>query len=389
MQGRASEPQVRAAVGPRARRFFTGWAIALGLVLVAEAALRCAGLPAGIYLGSFARAGLWEPGFSGVLRSGPLSYRVEANAQGFRGPPLRTGRDAADVRVVCIGDSLTQGFYVDNESTYPSQLGRALAALGQDVEVINAAHGAGSMDRFTDILRELVLPLEPDLVLVTFVSNDLGELGWFPLEVEGDDHRASLASFFVSRTAIGESLMRLLLRWRAPGHRPGAADEELGGDERYRIEGNADYAANVRVFEERYSVHPEVGDGLAIAPELSVKGRAAFELYFSLLKEFRDLCRSQGIRLLFLYMPAYPELYAKNHALRRTPGKDLLLQELTGLGIAFLDLTDPLREASREGPLHLAPVDFHLNPRGLGVVAKAIAGTLVERGLLRSTEEGR
>ena len=50
------------------------------------------------------------------------------------------------------------------------------------------------------------------------------------------------------------------------------------------------------------------------------------------------------------------------------------------LGVSFVDLTPAFR-ARKSEVLFLAPVDFHPNPRGYGVIASAIADHLMSQGL--------
>lgn len=74
----------------------------------------------------------WKPapGFSGPMWSG----RVTINAGGLReNPPARAG---ASKRMLCFGDSITFGFGVGNEDTYPAVLAALLEPLG--IEVRNA-----------------------------------------------------------------------------------------------------------------------------------------------------------------------------------------------------------------------------------------------------------
>ena len=51
--------------------------------------------------------------------------------------PFLLGSDGRSV-VVCLGDSLTEGYGVEDEHAYPSVLERRLRERGRDVRVINA-----------------------------------------------------------------------------------------------------------------------------------------------------------------------------------------------------------------------------------------------------------
>ena len=49
--------------------------------------------------------------------------------------------------------------------------------------------------------------------------------------------------------------------------------------------------------------------------------------------------------------------------------------------VPFLDLTEALRTKGKAQVLHLAPIDFHLNPAGNEVMAEAIAQFLQDQKL--------
>jgi acyl-CoA thioesterase-1 len=75
------------------------------------------------------------------------------------------------IRIVALGDSLTEGLGVDPESAYPAQLERRLQADGYAVEVINAGNSgetsSGALSRI-----DWVLNLQPDIVILATGGND-------------------------------------------------------------------------------------------------------------------------------------------------------------------------------------------------------------------------
>jgi lysophospholipase L1-like esterase len=363
------------------RKLLLAVTVPVALLLLFEAALRLTGRPHGTFTGTEQRLGLWEPNTSRELRFGPIPYRVEANSKGFRGPELRAASEPAAFRIAAIGDSMTDGFFVDNEATYPSFLQQSLHRRGFDAEVVNAARGGGSIDLFLQRLEELVLPLEPQIVIASFVTNDLHELGGVSA---ARGPLAELGSAFVTRSALGEALMDLQLELR--GARPASDDAryaglELSGAARYRIPGGERYAENAQEFVQRYR---RFDSQLLADPLPSELQRLLEDEYFPLLAQFHELCAERDIGFLFVYFPAYPQIY-----LSGAPSaiQDQLAERSRELGIPFLDLTPAMRADSE--PLHLAPLDYHLNPRGNRVVAEAVAAALIEHGLLpRSAPKG-
>lgn len=75
------------------------------------------------------------------------------------------------IRVVAMGDSLTEGLGVDPEQAYPAQLARKLEAEGHNVEVINAGisgeTSSGALSRV-----DWLLSLNPDVVILATGGND-------------------------------------------------------------------------------------------------------------------------------------------------------------------------------------------------------------------------
>ena len=59
------------------------------------------------------------------------SFLVSTNAKGFRGPPLEPQKTS--YRVLCLGDSVTFGWGVAEDESYPARLRKSLG-----LEVINA-----------------------------------------------------------------------------------------------------------------------------------------------------------------------------------------------------------------------------------------------------------
>lgn len=93
------------------------------------------------------------------------------NSHGFRGPELDPSQGRR--RIICLGDSFTLGFGVDDEFTYP----RRLAALMPEAEVINMGQGGYSISQaWLWYLRDGE-PLEADLVIFAFIPDDISRMG--------------------------------------------------------------------------------------------------------------------------------------------------------------------------------------------------------------------
>lgn len=147
------------------------------VVLVVEGGLRVFGYPKGFF--KFAvpgESGLYPENSTIEMLWGPIPYTIKTNSLGFRGDEISYEKQKGTVRIVGLGDSITDGFFVDNDDTYPVLLEKILRKNHYSVEVINAARGAGSIGRAYAILRDFMIPLQPDIALLTFVTNDISDL---------------------------------------------------------------------------------------------------------------------------------------------------------------------------------------------------------------------
>jgi len=103
----------------------------------------------------------------------PGSTPESTNSLGFRGAeevPAR--KPPGEFRVVVVGDSSAFGHGVRDDETFSAQLQRILARdLKRPVRVINAACPGHCSWEGLVIFREMLLPLQPDLLLVSY-NND-------------------------------------------------------------------------------------------------------------------------------------------------------------------------------------------------------------------------
>ncbi len=83
-------------------------------------------------------------------------------------PPARA--DAATT-VVCLGDSLTEGYGVAPEESYPSVVERRLNADGYDVRIVNAGISGSTSASALSRLR-WQLRAKPDLLVLALGAND-------------------------------------------------------------------------------------------------------------------------------------------------------------------------------------------------------------------------
>ncbi len=84
--------------------------------------------------------------------------------------PLLLGADGERV-VLCLGDSLTEGYGVEDDQAYPSVLERRLRDRGRAVRVINAGINGSTSASAVRRLR-WQLKAEPDILVLALGGND-------------------------------------------------------------------------------------------------------------------------------------------------------------------------------------------------------------------------
>lgn len=108
-----------------------------------------------------------EPGYRGAFQGHPVSI----NSLGLRGDEVATGRaPGGRRRLLAFGDSITFGYGVGDEDSYPRQLGLRLAA--SHVEVVNAGVTGFTSHQVLGYVRRFVPLLRPDAISVCIGWND-------------------------------------------------------------------------------------------------------------------------------------------------------------------------------------------------------------------------
>ncbi|MBI2422899.1 MAG: SGNH/GDSL hydrolase family protein [Candidatus Hydrogenedentes bacterium] len=313
---------------------------------------------------------LYFPGSTIRMYTGPIPYTVTTNSLGFRGPEIAVEKPAGVTRIVALGDSVTDGFYVDNADTFPVRLEGMLRGAGHNVEVINTARGDSSIDLEATLFKRLAEPLDPDIVLLTFVTNDIDAIRGAPREdlireaPRAEEPGVGSGALLAATTALGELVLDMSLRSRFENYRGFERSRAAGGgDTRYAIPGGDNIAENLRIFREK---HCKRTDSILLYETFDAGQRETVENYLFALEHFRDYCRERGIRLGLLYCPGYNQVH--------DPASSLLLRDLieagcAARGIPFHDMTPRFREAARIQPIDLAPVDYHPTPYGNEVIA--------------------
>lgn len=117
-----------------------------------------------------------EPNTKDINLNNEFSYTREVNSIGFYGKePLPKVTNT--VRILCIGDSFTQGVGAPADSTFPSSLEYHLDKMGIAAEVINGGMSGYDPVYANHVFKEVMGEVyNPDIVLLTLNLTDVDEI---------------------------------------------------------------------------------------------------------------------------------------------------------------------------------------------------------------------
>ena len=269
------------------------------------------------------------------------------NGLGFRGAEVETPKPEGRFRIVVVGDSVTFGNGVGDDETYPAQLARLLNGAGlAKVEVINAGIPAYDTWQQGLLLEEVVLSLEPDLVVLGFYENDITQRpkAIHPVvNEEGESPRAGLGAWLGERWIFLLKKSRvLMLAWeayqRARAHwlpSPAAAGRKalLQGDQ-----------------------HPAL--------------EAGWEEVDRSLRHMSGLLKRAGIPFRIVVFPMPEQVWNADASSSTYQGR---LQGIAKeIEVPTLDLLPAFRKAAADGQTLYVFWDWHPNDEGHRVAARAI-----------------
>jgi lysophospholipase L1-like esterase len=126
---------------------------------------------------------IWTLKPSTVLHQPPAFQQVRTNSRGLRGTELPGPRLPGEVRVLCLGDSVSFGLGLPDGKTWPEWMAKRLQSApelaGRTVRVLNGAVPGYSSVQGLRILDELS-DFEPDVVIFWFGINDAKPMRTLP-----------------------------------------------------------------------------------------------------------------------------------------------------------------------------------------------------------------
>jgi lysophospholipase L1-like esterase len=98
------------------------------------------------------------------------------NTDGVRDYQHKVANSENHVRVVCLGDSVTAGYGLEYEDSFPAILEQRLTNAGRSVEVFNVALPGWSTRQEFIAYSTIVRKYKPDLVILGICLNDVAEM---------------------------------------------------------------------------------------------------------------------------------------------------------------------------------------------------------------------
>lgn len=346
------------------------------------------------------------PGKEGWLEK-KGEYRVfeKINSKGLRGPEYPYKKPAGEFRILVLGDSFVEGYFISLEDLFLQRLEDALNARGDGrrYRVINGGTGAYSTDQELLFFQNEGRKYEPDMVLLVVCYNDI----WYNTQ---DRYSSSRDSWFKPLFRLdGDRLV--LTNVPLPRAKPAPVRSERKLTVKQWLNNNSIIYHFVRKKLKRISwlndaaiwmglaqddarseTFDRKADGLETASvpshlrvfqnPSSPQMEKAWEITESLLSELKQQVETAGARLMVLYAPIKGRIQhdARAEAMKREygladldkPGKDLALL-CKKLSLPYIDPTDRLRdEMKRTGERQYYERDGHWNVRGNETVAKVL-----------------
>ena len=322
------------------------------------------------------RPGLRYELIPGGYAASYIGVPVSVNRLGLRDHEIAVPKPAGTVRILGVGDSVTFGYGVRLEETYLKVLEgrlRQAARGGARYEAVNAGIEECGLDAYYHAVRTLGPRLQPDLVLVGIVLNDVQRYDDFDRPAR--PREASIEPG-LARRAHGALLARSQLYYASV-----IATRSLLY--RFHILDIADlYGSPLRAVR---------GEGASI--------ERAWASSLHVLEQLVGLARGQGLRLVLVVFPVEVQLdEAAIARYRRDYGVSVPVRALDGEpqrrllafgarhDVPVIDLLPALRAAGgtdlylRNGAVRFDPV--HFSPRGHRIVGEAIHRALIELHLL-------
>ena len=273
-----------------------------------------------------------------------FSFFRQTNSLGLSDHEPDPVKGPDEFRIVALGDSFTEGVGTTLEGSWPKVVETALREKypGRTINVINAGISGSDPVYEYVLLKERLLALRPDLVLLDINTSDLADI-----VVRGGEERIA-----------GDGPLRPGPRWEF-------------------------------IYARSYIVRGVIKDLLGYswllipASRMPAAERQAAETIRSVIGAFQALCDESGIGFAVIINPMQQHIKSGKYGGRF----DQLVEDLhVGLRHPPLDLLETYRRGGvitpRSASRYYFPFDLHHTPDGYRLMGDAVAAYVEEAGLL-------
>lgn len=271
-----------------------------------------------------------HPGFHATFHD----KRVNINGLGLRGPRVALPKPPGRRRVACFGDSITFGYDVHDDETYPARLQQALA--GRSVDVLNAGVNGYTSHQVLARFRQVVPAVQADVATFCVGWND---------RVERPVDDRTYAQRVRAAMAVEGVLNRLSL-----------------------------YRAMARVYVALVAPAPPSNEN--DVPRVSPAQYQ--ENLTTLVRE----CRARGVAPVFIALPHRRRPEGETERDRKCPYPPLFLALARREGVAIVEVPELEIEAPLPGNAHYFLDSLHLSVEGNLLLARELARVLSAQGLV-------
>ncbi|MCP4624949.1 MAG: hypothetical protein GY850_15700, partial [bacterium] len=300
----------------------------------------------------------------GAAGKGSLGEFYQINASGFRGPEIKLEKQLGIKRVMVIGDSFTFGMGVNWEDAYPTRLEKILNDKKRPCEVINCGVIAHHMWQHYEMLRVKALPYKPDLIILGLYQDDIGA-GVPPFAMTEDYQGVNI---FEKNESIG--FMSRFFLWNML--------ENVNSLIEYKYRYQRGYTYVKRIEERTKKLGPSNPTNPSYRIMAGKIEKSKYSEFAGALGRFVKMANDADAKVLVVMIPDSVQLHNSymqevNRIVERICG---------GIQVPFVDTTPSLEACGDPFSLYLFPFDAHNNPKGLRVIASAIANRIIKLDLL-------
>jgi lysophospholipase L1-like esterase len=273
---------------------------------------------------------------------------ITINEDGVRGLENYADHKPKEVfRTICLGDSFTMGYGVDDRDTFPQMLDERGGDL---LQVVNMGQGGYSVGQCYLWLKRLSFSLQPDAVVCVFIVEDFNRLG---VDVAQN-------GYATPRFTESGGQLRVENIPVPPRLDPGALLLQPGE------------VSNV--LSEHSSLVRTIG---RMVPSSSSSSSTSSEDVLStgvvIIRELTKFCREQGVPIALVLTPTQPELFYAPSIANYQSVSSVLAEFTTRYEIPFLDVRPMFKGASPEAErLFLDEAFHHYSPKGNRIVSDAL-----------------